>query len=419
MRISQRLLGLFAAGLFLAGAVATQAVGCPFCSAPSQTLSEQVAQADGVCLVQFVKGEPAKDQDPGTSTYEVLQVVKSPKDAVKKGDRINLARYRAGKAGDLFLVMGTRAGKENAIEWGGPTEITEPAFGYVAQAPPPEVPTAKRLKYFVRFLEFPDQLVANDAYGELANAPYKDIAAIAPLLPRDKIRNWLTRPETPQVRLGLYGMLLGLCGNESDAKLLAEKISPNSDEFRIGLDGMISGYLLLTGNSGLDNIDDWKFKIHNGKKAAFSETYAAMMGLRFMWQYAGGKISNERLQQSMRILLDQPELADLVIADLARWKDWSVQERLMALYGKGDYNIPSIKRSIIRYMLASTDTKSDALPATSPTASGAQSSGGAASGNVPTEASLESAARGKKYLEELRKRDPRTVREAERFFFLK
>jgi hypothetical protein len=424
MRISRRLFGLLAAGLLLAGTVATRTLACPFCSAPSQTLAEQVAQADGVCLVQFVKGEPAKDQDPGTSSYEVLQVVKSPKDSLKKGDRVNLPRYRAGKAGDLFLVMGTRAGKDNAIEWGSPTEITEPAFAYVAQAPAPEVPVAKRLKYFMRFLEFPDQLVSNDAFGEFANAPYKDIAAIASLLPRDKIRGWLARPETPPTRLGLYGMLLGLCGNDNDAKLLAEKIAPNSDEFRIGLDGMISGYLLLKGNSGLDNIDDWKFKVHNGKKAAFSETYAAMMGLRFMWQYAGGKISNERLQQSMRILLDQPELADLVIADLARWKDWSVQERLMSLYGKGDYNIPSIKRSIIRYMLASTDVKGDVAAdnratAAAGSASGAQSSGGTASGNVASDSSAESAARGKKYLDDLRKKDPRMVREAERFFFVK
>jgi hypothetical protein len=422
MRLSHRVFWLLAAGCLFAGSGAiTQVLACPFCSAPSQTLAEQVAQADGVCLVQFVKGEPARDQDPGTSTYEVLQVVKSPNNSVKKGDHINLARYRAGKAGDLFLVMGTRAGKENAVEWGSPTEITEPAFGYVAQAPAPEVATAKRLKYFIKFLEFPDQLVANDAYGELANAPYKDIAAVAPLLPRDKIRHWLLSPETPQTRLGLYGMLIGLCGNNDDAAMLAHKIEPNAEEFRIGLDGMISGYLLLTGNTGLDNLDDWKFKIHDGKKAAFSETYAAMMGLRFMWQYAGGKISNERLQQSMRLLLDQPELADLVIADLARWRDWSVQERLMSLYGKGDYNIPSIKRSIIRYMLASTDPKADGSGATTPpgTASGAQSTGGAASGNVPAESASDAAARGKKYLQELRQRDPRTVREAERFFFLK
>jgi hypothetical protein len=124
-------------------------------------------------------------------------------------------------------------------------------------------------------------------------------------------------------------------------------------------------------------------------------------------------------------LLDQPQLADLVIADLARWKDWSVQERLMSLYGKGDYNIPSIKRSIIRYMLASTDLKGDVATAdnrataAAGSASGAQSNGGTASGNVASLSSAESAARGKTYLDELRKKDPRTVREAERFFFLK
>ncbi len=33
----------------------------------------------------------------------------------------------------------------------------------------------------------------------------------------------------------------------------------------------------------------------------------------------------------MRMLLDRPELADLVIADLARWEDWSVQDKLMAM----------------------------------------------------------------------------------------
>jgi hypothetical protein len=184
-------------------------------------------------------------------------------------------------------------------------------------------------------------------------------------------------------------MLLGLCGNDDDAKLLAARIAPDSDQFRLGLDGMISGYLLLTGSSGLDKIDDWKFKIHDGKKPAFSETYAAIMAVRFMWEFSSGKISNERLQQSMRLLLDQPDLAVLVITDLSRWKDWSIQGRLMSLYGQGNYNTPSVKHSIIRYMMASAESKADA----------------------------QSAARGKKYLEELRKKDPRTVREAQRVFY--
>ncbi|HEX4072891.1 MAG TPA: hypothetical protein VHX68_17050 [Planctomycetaceae bacterium] len=417
MRSIMRSCWLFVAGGCLLAGATVPAVACPFCSAPSQTLSEQVAQADGVCLVAWTGGTTATDQDPGKSTYEILQVVKAPKESVAKGDRVTLARYRAGKKGDLFLLMGTKSGRGNGIDWGSPTEITESSFNYVAQAPTPEVPVSKRLTYFVRFLEFPDQLVSNDAYAEFANAPYKDIEAVASKLPHEKIRQWIVRPETPQPRLGLYGMMLGLCGDNHDAQLLADKISQKTEDFRIGIDGLISGYLLLTGPTGLDHIDDWKFK---DRKVPFSETYAAMMGLRFMWQYASGRIPSERLQQSMRILLDRPELADLVIADLARWNDWSVQDRLMQIYGKGDYNIPSIKRAIIRYMLASTQTKSAAVASTTVTgtASGAQSAGGPASGNPPHDVSHEYVERGKRYLDQLRKRDPKTVKEAERFFFV-
>ncbi len=322
-------------------------------------MAEQVAQADGVCLVRFVQSELAHDEDPGSSTYVVLEVLKTPKDAVKKGDHVKWAQYSAAKAGDLFLVMGTRVGNENTIEWGAPTEITETAFAYVAQAPPPEVSRSKRLKYFIRFLEFPDLLVANDAYFEFSNAPYKDIAAVAPYLPKEKLRGWLSQSETPQTRVGLYGLLLGLCGDKDDAKLLADKIAPYGDDLRLGLDGMISGYLLLTGSSGLDNVDDWKFKIRDGKKAAVTDTYAAIMALRFMQDFAGGKISSQRLMQSVRLLLDRPELSDMAIRDLARWKDWSIQDRLMSLYGKGAYNTRPIKVAIISYMLASTNDKGE------------------------------------------------------------
>ena len=397
MRQLVRLTSLVAAGLLLLAAGTARSLACPFCSAPSQTMAEQVAQADGVCLVEWTGGTQPADQDPGKSTYEILQIVKAPKDSIAKGDRVTLSRYRASKKGDLFLLMGTRSGKGNSIEWGSPTEVSESSFNYVAQAPTPEVPAQKRLMYFVKFLEFPDQLVANDAYAEFANAPYKDIAAIASHLPHKKIHEWLTRPETAQPRLGLYGMMLGLCGDDNDAKVLAEKISEKSADFRIGIDGMISGYLLLTGTNGLAHIDDWKFK---DRKVAFSETYSAMMGLRFMWQYASGRIPNERLMQSMRILLERPELADLVIADLARWNDWSVQERLMKIYGEGEYNIPSIKRAIIRYMLTSTQAKT------------------ATADKSNSDINNQYVERGKKYLELLRKRDPKTVKEAERFFFV-
>jgi hypothetical protein len=385
----------------------TPVAGCPFCSAPSLTLSEQLAQADAAVLVEYVEGQkpapasaetaggagssPAKKRVDASTTYRIREVIHGPREILKKGDSITLARYRAGKKGDLFILTGT---KGTTIEWSSPLEVTEASYKYIAEAPKPEEPAAKRLKYFLNFMEFPDQLVANDAYAEFSNAPYNDITAISDAMSRENVRKWITSPDTPATRLGLYGLMLGLCGKDEDAKLMEAKITEKTDDFRLGIDGVMSGYLLLKGNDGLDLID--KTKLEN-RDIPFSETYAAMQALRFMWTYGEERVEKERLRKSMRVLLDRPELADLVIADLARWKDWEIQDRLMDLYGADEYNIPSIKRAIVRYMLVSTKDKP-------------------AGDNVEIP---EHVAKGQKHLDALREQDPRTVKEAERFFFLR
>lgn len=421
---------------------------CPFCSAPSLTLAEQMAQADAAVLVQWVGGKKATDKSAGETVYEIRQIVRNHKNELKVGGRVTLPRYRESKVGDLFLLVGS---KGVTIEWASPLEVTETSFNYVAQAPSPETPTAKRLAYYVKFLEYPDQMISNDAYGEFANAPYADITQLAEKLPREKIRSWITNKDTPQTRMGLYGLLIGLCGNDEDAKILEGKILEKTEDFRLGIDGLMSGYLLLTGEKGMSVLDEHKLK---NRDVPFSETYAAMQALRFMWKYSEGRIEKDRLRASMRILLDRPELADLVIADLARWKDWEVQDRLMALYiqalaaapekeeptenetskdepknpkdtkqdaifremwvkafgekewvGAGSqgesFGVPSIKRAIVRYMLVSTKDVPDEAT------SGEESV-------LP-----EHAKKGQKYVDMLRKLDEKTVAQAERFFFLK
>jgi hypothetical protein len=297
-------------------------------------------------------------------------------------------------------------------------------------------------------------MISNDAYGEFANAPYADITQLSESLPREKVRGWITNKDTPATRMGLYGLLIGLCGNNDDAKIIEKRILKETEDFRLGIDGLMSGYLLLTGDKGLSVLDEHKLK---NRDVPFSETYAAMQALRFMWKYSEGRIEKSRLRASMRILLDRPELADLVIADLARWKDWEIQDRLMALYiqalasvpdeeesessdddakkeeaseetekadldavykkmwasvtggrkweGAGKhgeaFNVPSIKRAIVRYMLVSTKDVPDEAT------SGKESV-------IP-----EHAVKGQKYVDMLRKLDEKTVAQAERFFFLK
>lgn len=386
---------------------------CPFCSAPSLTLSEQLTAADAAVLVQWVDGKMPTEKSAGTTTYSIVEVSRGPKD-LKKDEKLTVPRYRAGKKGDLFLLFGT---KEKEIDWSSPLEVTEATYQYIVQAPSPESPTTKRLEYFLKFLEYSDQLVSNDAYGEFANAPYEDIVKIRDKMDREKIRKWVAASETSPTRLGLYGLLLGLCGNDKDALLMRAKIEEETQDFRLGIDGLISGYLLLTGEKGLEAID--KSKLSN-KKAPFSETYAAMQALRFMWTYGNGRISKERLRQSMRELLDRPELADLVVADLARWEDWSVQERLMKLYGEGDYAIPSVKRAIVRYLLTAAKVqppKVEVAKTDEPKEGEAKKDEPAAVKPNPDELP-ESAVQARANLDKLREKDLKTVKEAERFFFL-
>ncbi|MBI1347441.1 hypothetical protein GC163_14275 [bacterium] len=396
MQFFRRQLIVWCALVAVVVSAAATAFACPFCSAPSLTMTEQLTQSDAAVLTKWVGGTPAKGNDAGSTTYEVVEVVHQDAGSkLAKGTKIELVRYRASKAGDLFLLLGTKGGA--VLDWGSPLEVTQTAYKYMKEAPKPDVPAAERLKYFVHYLESPEQAISNDAYGEFANTAYGDIVQIKSLMPRDKLRKWIVDPQVSPSRLGLYGLMLGLCGSEEDVKLLEGRILDSSEEFRLGIDGIMGGYLLLSGEQGLNVLDEQKLL---NKDAPFSETYAAMQALRFMWQYGDGHIPAARLQQSMRLLLTRPELADLVIADLARWKDWSVQPELMSMYGKEEYDIPSIKRAIVRFMLASTK---DVTKSTGETAA-----------DLPEHAKL-----GAKYLAELEQKDPKTVSEAKRFFLIK
>lgn len=385
----RRLLAALAGVMTLSAGVA---LACPFCSAPSLTLTEQVAQSEAALLAGWAGGKPAKEDDAGTTRYRVLDVAVQSKDwPIKTDESISLPRYRAGKEGDLALLLGIRGA--SSIDWNSPLEVTRDSYAYIKEAPRPEEPTTERLKYFLKYLENPDEAVATDAYGEFANAPYGDITPLSKEFPRDELRKWVASDKTSPSRLGLYGLMLGLCGKPEDASIMEERIFKTGDEFRLGVDGIMGGYLLLTGEDGLKKLTDRKLI---DKSVPFSETYAAMQALRFMWQYGDGRIPAENLKASMRTLLDRPELADLVIADLARMQDWSVQDSLMSLYGKEEYDIPSIKRAIVRFLLAS------------------QKAGAAAEGKP----AAEHAAQAEKLLAQIESSDPKTVRDAKRFYLI-
>ncbi|MEX1231251.1 MAG: hypothetical protein WEB58_13480 [Planctomycetaceae bacterium] len=373
---------------------------CTFRAAPTPTLSDQVHQNDVVVLVKWHTAIKGIEAESGTTTYEVLDVLRALQPgAPRKGERLELAGHREGSNSDLFLLFGT---KDRKLEWGKPVNISETAYEYIEQAPSPKLPIQKRLAYFVNYLEHADLIVATDAHAEFENAPNDEMKVSAKSLSRDKFHSYLSDPNVNSSRMRIYGLILGLRGNDEDAEMMGKLIAQPSENFRLGIDGVMAGYLLLTGEAGLERIENSKLR---DKSIVFSETYATMQALRFMWQHGEGHISQERLRESMRILLDRPELADLVINDLARMKDWESQERLAALYGEGEYNIPSIKRAIVRFLISSTKDIPD------------QANEDDINGNDADRP--EHVIRGEKLLEEIRQKDPKTVAEVKRFFNVK
>ncbi|HUQ69876.1 MAG TPA: hypothetical protein VM165_10155 [Planctomycetaceae bacterium] len=366
------------------------AVACPFCVPPPPTLAEQLAESDVAVIAEWARSEPASDDQPEPRIdFRVVEVLRTTDDGPKKAGIVSVSFFIEAKPGDLFLLLAKRP--EGIADWGQPIEVTEISAAYAKQTPSIERPAKERLPFFVRFLESSDQLLANDAFAEFGGAKYEDVVAIKDRLSREKIRQWLENPGTPPMRLGFYGMLLGLCGNAEDAEFLAAKVFPATpaDKFAIGLDGMMAGYVLLTGERGLNRLVEQKL---NDPKQPDGDVYAVINLLRFLWQFAPDRVPQAKVAAALRPLVDRPQFAEVAIVDLARWKEWSVLDQVIARYGQPPFETPEAKRKAITFALACIkDGGNDPQPGTP-------------------------AKQARQFIERLRADDPETLRNAERFF---
>ncbi len=362
---------------------------------PTLTISEKVADADPNILVEWVSSQKRVSNDANSkdrTTYKVVKIFKDSQSTFSNTPEIILDGYRARKPGDLALLMEDKA---NGLVWGKPIPVTKTTLAYLKAIPSPNLPLERRMDFYFTYLEHPEDQIAEDAYQEIGKIPFEEIKKISKKLPRDRFRQLVADKNTSKVRLGLYGEILGLCGNKADAQFLEDLIKQpvKANDIRLGISGIMGGYLLLKGEAGLKLLENTKLKV--GLNQELYEIYSAMQALRFAWEY-GDRIKKGRLKKSMEMLLDCPELADIAIRDLARWKDWTVQDRLMKLYDQKEYDNPRIKRAIVQYMLV-------------------------CSKNSPDDKQLnltdKHAITAKKHLGTLREQDPDTVKQAERFFF--
>ena len=334
-------------GLALIGAAAE---ACPFCSAVSLTFTEEINSSDVAVIAKLIKApEQPKGQglgatDAGTAEFEILDVLKGAEPL--RGKRIFETLYFGDSpVGSTFLVMGT---EPPAIKWNSPIVISERGRSYIRHALQLPKEGGDRLVYFQDFLEDADESLTRDAYDEFAKAPYAAVKELKGRLKHDKILEWIKNPKVPASRRRLYLTLLGVHNDPKDAAVLEEMLRSSDREGKAGLDALIAAYLTLRGADGLPLVEELFLK---NKQAEYTDTYAAIMALRFHGQEEKA-IPRERLLSALRHMLDRPQLADLIIPDLARWEDWSAMDRLVKLFKEADDESSWVRVPVINYLRA-------------------------------------------------------------------
>lgn len=342
---------------------------CPFCPPTDPTLSEKLAESDTACLVMFLSSVDGEELSMQKTIFQVLRPLK-PSEDFKVDSQIEIPIGVTAKKGDVYLLFGQK--KEGAMEWSLPDEMNDESLAYVEQAPSPEAKSkSERLVYFFNCLGNSNSKISNDAFGEFARAELGEVQRMLEQLPeqsdrktsrasvRAKLRKWLNDPNpTLDVRRGFYGMLLGMCGTEDDAKFLETMIlAPIApDKNRFWIEGVMAGYLMLRGEPGLRLIVEQKIdslpRVVPISDPRLTDINAIRGTLSFLWDNRRPQFSDETLRVVMRRFLDRPEFADLVVANLARWKDWSTLDRLIAAYGREPWETRSAQEKIVAFALS-------------------------------------------------------------------
>ncbi len=321
---------------------------CPFCTAVSQTFSEEMEAMDVVVLARLLQAPPPPSDDDADSDaplpkakFQVEQVLKGTP-LVKESDILELLYFGEGDKQKRYLAMAT---DPSNLMWSTPVALSERACEYVLKLP--SLPKdASRLQFFQEYLEDPDEMLTRDAYDEFAKTPYQGVIELKEHMHRDRLIRWVQDVEVPASRRRLYFTMLGVCGTPDDAELLEKMIRSDDRKVKAGLDAMIACYLVLRGPEGLPLIEELFLA---NDKAEYADTYAAIMAIRFHGTETT-VIDKSQLVKALRHMLDRAELADLVIPDLAKWEDWEVMPQLVELFKKADDKSSWVRVPVINYL---------------------------------------------------------------------
>src|SRR5881394_3534180 len=139
------------------------AAACPFCSAASQTFSEELGTMDVAVIARLVKVPPQSNKagdEIQKATFEIDQVIKG-EGLVKPQEKLETLYFGDGTVGKSFLVMGI---SPPATMWSTPLPLTDRGIKYLTEVVKLPKDGPERLIFFQEYLEDADEMLARDAY---------------------------------------------------------------------------------------------------------------------------------------------------------------------------------------------------------------------------------------------------------------
>jgi hypothetical protein len=320
-----------------------------------QTLIGDVGQASMVLYGSFANGKPdPNDLGGGTSDFRIDAVIKKH-DILGDQKVITLPRYvpPSDKNTKFLVFCDVFKGKIDPYR-GVPVQADSDMVKYLTSAQAvKDKDVSARLRFYFDYLDNKEIEISNDAYKEFGNADYKDYRDMAKKLPADKLVGWLKDPNTPTFRYGLYASMLGHCGTDKDAKVLRAMLEDPQKRISTGVDGVLAGYVMLKPKEGMEHLRG----ILKDAKKEFMLRYAALRAARFFWDSRPDLLDKKDLVDGVCQLLEQSDIADLAIEDLRRWNRWEVSDRVLVLQDKSGFDIPIVRRAILRYALSCPEKK--------------------------------------------------------------
>lgn len=361
--------------------IAAEGLGCPLCEALSGTLSDDLRGASyaAIAKVRHSKWDPmcqlyrttfqesgrlqvgGKTLPPLDQAIDILLL-----DTLKRDQVCLLLGYstlceREGDRQDHLPLPKQQQSEQ--VAWSIPQPLTEELKNYLLQIPS-DSEEQSRLIYFYDHLLSTDPIVRDDAYSECARTSLETIRsrAFRHHVDIEDVSNCIANPHLSNKSKCFYWMLIAEFGGPDQLQLFdwiaipeiekqLQRSNPLLVDQPIWIAASIAAYCSMAarcgeGQMGLTRIEEL---ILGNPNASPSIIYAAISAMRVVADDLKS-IPADRIAKSMERVLRNPQSADLVIADLARWEHWDCLPTLITLFNDMTEHSSLVRVPIINFL---------------------------------------------------------------------